>query len=151
MWPPSCTFFGLLLFLVSASQLQAQEAEKGSVEEGANALGQNTPSLGQAIVDKFMISSIGSGGVIESQEKERNGREVELVTTSTNSPQNSPSLKEGPIKDKNIRTRFDEYHAEQENLMMPRQPVMGQSVCQLAPRWSLTGTVCNPSHSTCSK
>ena len=96
MWPPSRTFFGLLLFLASASQLQAQGAEKASGDEGANVLGLDTPSLGQAIVDKFMTSS-GSGGVSKSQEKERTGREVELVTTSTNSPQNSPSLKEGPI------------------------------------------------------
>ena len=148
MWPPSCIFFGLL-FIASASQLHAREAEKGSVEEEANALGQNTPFLGQAIVDKFMTSS-SNGKVIKSQEKERTGREVELITTSTISPQNSPSPKEGPIipdvssEYKNIPiTGFNVNHPQQENLMMPRylqhQPATGQSACPPAPRWFLTG------------
>ena len=149
MWPPSRTFFGLLLFLASASQLQAQGAEKASGDEGANVLGLDTPSLGQAIVDKFMTSR-SSGEVIKSQEKERTGREVELITTSTISPQNSPSPKEGPIipdvslEYKNIPiTGFNENHPQQENLMMPRylqhQPATGQSACPPAPRWFLTG------------
>ena len=95
MWLPSRTFFGLL-FLTSASRLQALEAEKASVEEALELDSNLAPSLGQAIVDKFLTSSSGSGGVREGEEKERTGREVELGT-STISPQNSPSLKEGPI------------------------------------------------------
>ena len=98
MWLPSRTFFGLL-FITSASLLQALDAEKASVEGGANAFepGSHLPSslappLGQAIVDKFLTSN---GGIMEGEE--RTGREVELGTSSTDSPQNSPSLKEGPI------------------------------------------------------
>ena len=97
MWLPSRTFFGL--FLAPASLLQSLDAEKASVEGGANALepGSHLPSslappLGQAIVDKFLTSN---GGIMEGEE--RTGREVELGTSSTDSPQNSPSLKEGPI------------------------------------------------------
>ena len=94
MWLPSRTFFGLL-FLAPASL----DAEKASVEGGANALepashlaSSLAPPLGQAIVDKFLTSN---GGIMEGEE--RTGREVELGTSSTDSPQNGPSLKEGPI------------------------------------------------------
>ena len=83
MWPPT---FGLL-FLISASPLQAQEASASvSVEEETNASGPETrlptnpaPSLGRGIVEKFLTTR--SGGRVG----EREGREVELTTTKEGS------------------------------------------------------------------
>ena len=83
MWPPSLTFFGLL-FLISSSPLQAQEAEKALVEEETNALGPEThlltnpaPSLGEGMVEKFLTARSNDGEV------EREGREVGLTTATT--------------------------------------------------------------------
>ena len=86
MWPPSRTFFGLL-FLISAPPLQAQEAEKASVEEEQTHLLTNPA---QGIVEKFLTTRSGDG------EGEREGREVELTTTTTKEGSDVSSRQEYP-------------------------------------------------------
>ena len=161
MWPPRQTFLGLL-FLSSAG-LQVLEAEQASVEE-ANAFDTNLASstnldqasvedayafaldssanFGQAIVDKFMTISAGFG---ESQgEEERQGRDVEL-TSSTTSPEQSPSIKEGPIISSILyisveNPGFHECHPPQADLTIHQtQPATEKSACPHALKWSSTG------------
>ena len=86
MWPPSRTFFGLL-FLISAPPLQAQETEKASVEEEQTHLLTNPA---QGIVEKFLTTRSGDG------EGEREGREVELTTTTTKEGSDVSSRQEYP-------------------------------------------------------
>ena len=86
MWPPSRTFFGLL-FLISAPPLQAQEAGKASVEEEQTHLLTNPA---QGIVEKFLTTRSGDG------EGEREGREVELTTTTTKEGSDVSSRQEYP-------------------------------------------------------
>ena len=99
MWPPSLTFFGLL-FLISSSPLQAQEAEKVSVEEEQTHLLTNPA---QGIVEKFLTTRSGDG------EGEREGREVELTTTTTKEGSIISAVSSYSYIDKNIKTRFYEH------------------------------------------
>ena len=135
MWPPT---FGLL-FLISASPLQAQEASASvsvSVEEETNALDPESrlptnpaPSLGRGIVEKILTTR--SGGRVG----EREGREVELTTTKEGS-----IISDVYLNKKRIFYKWT--FPQKENLIMPthqHQPAMGESACPPALRWFWTG------------